>query len=147
MVWNIILSILMAIISYVTTKKGDSKNEGKAMAAAAAAGLGTYWFTTETQWGKDGVAWLNDNIANLDGTTPITADGGGQVVNADGRVVSVGTSRPPTTSNTNAWDVLKGWGAAGTATVIGTSAVAGGMFSKDWVKWALIGVGAYLLLK
>lgn len=147
MVWDIILSILMAIISYVTTKKGDAKNEGKAMAAAAAAGLGTYWFTNETEWGKDSVSWLNKNIANLDGTTPTTTGGGAVKTDADGKVVSANTGTRPGSSNTNAWDVLKGWGATGTATVIGTGAVAGGLLSDNWVKWALIGVGVYILLK
>lgn len=147
MVWNVILSIIMAIISYVTTKKGDSKNEGKAMAAAAAAGLGTYWFTTETEWGQDAVGWLNNNIANLDGTSPVTTRTGSTTVDGDGKVISVGTGGKATVPSTNAWDVLKGWGATGTATVIGTGAVAGGLLSDNWVKWALIGVGVYLIFK
>lgn len=146
MVWNTILSILMAIISYITTKKGNAKNEGKALAAAAAAGLGTYWFTSNTEWGKDGVAWLNEKVANLDGTVPVT-DSTGQVVGSNGSVVKVGADGKPVNPGTNAWDVLKGWGASGTATVIGTGAVAGGLVSSDWVKWALIGGGLLLLLR
>lgn len=132
----------MAIISYCTTKKGNSKNEGKAIAAAAAAGLGSYWFTTETEWGQDAVSWLDDNIVDLSSqeAAPVTVDQNGNLVQAN-------TGLKPGSASTNGWDVLKGWGPTGTAAVVGTGAVTTGLFSDDWIKWAAIAVGVFLLIK
>lgn len=132
----------MAIISYVTTKKGDSKNEGKAIAAAAAAGLGSYWFTTETEWGQDAVSWLDDNIMDLSSqkAAPVTVD-------QDGNLVQANTGLKPGSASTNGWDVLKNWGPTGTAAVVGTGAVTAGLSSDDWIKWAAIAVGVFLLIK
>lgn len=132
----------MAIISYCTTKKGNSKNEGKAIAAAAAAGLGSYWFTTETEWGQDAVSWLDDNIVDLSPreAVPVTVD-------RDGNLVQANTGLKPGSVSTNGWDVLKGWGPTGTAAVVGTGAVTAGLSSNDWVKWAAIAVGVLLLIK
>lgn len=159
--WNLIISLILAIISYVKTKKGNAKNEGKAIAAAAATGLGANYLLTNTEWGKDSVSWLNDNVANLDGetttaapTTTLSPDGKAQgtkttvVTNPDGTKTTTVSPAPATqaaSGGTGLWETLKSWGPTGTATVIGTAGVATGKIDKKWL-WLGGGVIVFLLL-
>lgn len=148
-------SIIMALISFLLTKKktGDTT---KALAAGALVGLGSYYVSHETDWGRA-------NLGSLDGVAPSTAlvDGngnpvlkGGQPVyvpagstvalNPDG-TVKLGASGSPSVIGATA-DVLKSWGGTGTAAVIGTTAVAASSSSlTKYLPWLLAG-GALLLL-
>lgn len=150
MIWNLIISLIMALISYLTTKRGDSRNNGKALAAAAVAGLGTNYLLSNTEWGQDSVAWLNSNIADLDGVVSNSND---SVDPTTGKVTTtttnggVTTTVPSTGKETNLWDTLSNWGATGTATVIGTTAVATDSGLRKYLPWLAIGLVGILILK
>lgn len=143
--WNLIISLVVALISYLTTKKGKSENNGKALAAAAVAGLGTSYLLSNTEWGQDSVSWLNDNVANLDDISADTSNPS-TTVDGDGKVINVGTGTPSGgKTSTSGWDVLKTWGATGTAAVIGTTAVATNSNFSKYLPW-ILGAGALILL-
>lgn len=147
-------SLIMALISFLISKK-SGKSTTQSAAIAAAAGLGTYYVATNTEWGKSTFGAFNDAIAGVTGTgyvdssgktvtgniTPVVDANGNPVYNAQGNpifqqagaLVTLDANGKPVTnadgSITNALitgtaGVLKSWGATGTAAVIGTAAVA-----------------------
>lgn len=137
------LSIFMAILSFLTSLKKNPEKKGQAVAAAALAGLGTYYVTHETDWGKE-------NLGSLDGVVPnVTPAPGDGVTLADGSTAPKSNSSMPTKVNgstTGVWDVIKSWGPAGTAAVIGTAGVATGAFDlKKYLPWIVGGVAAFLI--
>lgn len=74
------LSIIVAIISFLLEKKRNGGNTARAAAVGAIAGLGTYYVSHETEWGRA-------NLGDLDGVvaTPTVVPGGTDVPkNADG---------------------------------------------------------------
>lgn len=138
------LSILMALISFFTTKKKTNGNTAAALGAAALVGAGTYYVTHETDWGSENLGFL-DGVTDSSGATVPTGTGN---VPIDGTVkVPSGTTQPATGGF---WDslsgTLKSWGPTGTALVVGTAGAVTSN-SKSWVWWAAIGLGAYLLVK
>lgn len=145
--WDLIISLIVSLISYLLTKRGKSENNGKALAAAAVAGLGTSYLLDNTSWGQSSISWLNSNIANLDGvatsgTTPsATTNSAGQVVVGPSASGSTSTGK----GSTSIWDTLNSWGPTGTAAVIGTTTVATNSNFSKWLPW-IIGGGALILL-
>lgn len=150
------LSIIMAILSYLLSMKDDPEKKSRAVAAAALAGLGTYYVSHETEWGRE-------TLGDLDGVPTVNevATAATAVTGADGQPVTVkdktGATVPvkvptvsPTTnpsSTTSGWDVLQSWGAAGTAAVVGTAAVATSSGASKWLPWLAGGAILLLLLK
>lgn len=123
-----ILAIVAALIGYFTSKKSGA-NDGTAAAVGLAAGAGTYWTATQTDWGKAGVEKIEGWFTHPDGTkTP-----GNLIKGEDGKYRDSITGKIVETTG----DVLQSWGPAGTAGVLATSR---GVFSGDW-KWILIGGG------
>lgn len=140
------LTILMALISYFTTKKKTNGNTAAALGAAALVGAGTYYVTHETEWGSENLGFL-DGVTDSTGAT--VTDGTGNVPSSGGTSVKVPTSTTqPATGGF--WDslsgTLKSWGPTGTALVIGTAGAATSN-SKSWVWWAVVGAGALLILR
>lgn len=151
------VSIIMALISFFITKN-KTGSTSKALAAGAIAGIGTYYVTHETDWGKA-------NLGSLDGvvaSTPLVDKNGAAVLdpegnaiklpagttvryNPDGTVIKDTGGFPLIISSTA--DVLKSWGGTGTAAVIGTAAVAGSSKLQKYLPWVLIGGIAILVLK
>jgi len=130
--------LIMAIISYFGAKKSGASNT----TALAAAGLGAaagYYVKNNTTWGADLAGKVNGLFSS--GSTPALGKDNLPLKDAAGNVVM--------TNGTNAFDVLKGWGATGTAAVIGTTAIAAGGTSslQKWLPWIILGVGGYLLIK
>lgn len=133
------LSIIMALLSFFISKKSGASNT-KAAITAGLVGAGTYYVSHETDWGRanlgdlDGVVTDGDNVVIDAGDTPVT--------DADGKPIVTGGNA----GGTSFMDVIRGWGATGTATVIGAGAAAtgSGIFSAKNAPW-LIG-GALLLL-
>lgn len=150
------VSIIMALISFFLTKN-KTGSTSKALAAGAIAGIGTYYVTHETDWGKanlgdlDGVA-TSVPLVDKNGTAVLDPQGNaiklpaGTTVkyNADGTVAKNAGGFPLIVTTTA--DVLKSWGGTGTAAVIGTATVAGSDTLRKYLPWVLIG-GAFLLLK
>lgn len=153
-----IIALITALIGYFGAKKGGASS-AQAAGVAAAAGLGTYYVATETDWGKSIVAdvdaaWVK--LTNQDGSDVIGDDGKpvyappGAVVVRDeaGNLVKDSGGNWFSTATKTIGDVLKDWGASGTALVVGTGAAAsGGAFSNKWLLYGGLAVGAILLLK
>lgn len=141
------LSIIMAIIGLLTSLMKNPEKKGQAVAAAALAGLGTYYVTHETEWGQDTLGAL-DGVVKLP-DTPAPVDGGSSTITLpDGSTTGTTHTSVPSTINgqtSGIWDVLTNWGPTGTAAVIGTTAVATSSSWQKYLPWILIG-GAVLLL-
>lgn len=135
------LTIILALLSFFASKRSGASNT-KAALTAGLVGASSYYVTHETDWGKA-------NLGALDGVVPSGAkpllDGAGQPVTApDGKPIMVDGN----SSQTTIADILKSWGATGTATVIGTTAAAGGgVFSSKNLPWLIAGVGLLIILK
>lgn len=132
------LSILMALITFFTSKKKDGSNTGQAALLGLAAGAGTYYVTHETEWGRDNLGFLDGVVKDKAGSAVISGDSG---ASTGGTVI-----RPPVVSTTtNGWDVLKDWGAAGTtgAVLAGT----GTLKNDKWLLWGGVALLAILLLR
>lgn len=84
------LTIIMALISFFATKKATGGDNTRALAAAGIAGLGTYYVSHETEWGKstlgqfDGVVTTPTVGPVIGSATPLNADGTAATKNADG---------------------------------------------------------------
>lgn len=174
------LSIIMALITFFTAQKKKGANAARSAAIAGLAGLGTYYVSHETEWGRatlgalDGVittpsisAGGTDVPQNADGTPGTrNADGSYTVVGPNGQIVTVrpgtvggtingapaitngGVTVPSTAGGFNGstaglWSTLQSWGPTGTATVIGTTAVATDSSLRKYLPWA---AGAVVLL-
>lgn len=140
------VSIIMALLAFFVSGGQKKENRAKALVAAGAVGLGTYYATHETDW-------LPRSITELDGvmppiTTPIIVDEAtGRPVTVDGSQVRPTVMPLPSgaTSSSGVWDTLKSWGAAGTAAVVGvgTGAVSGNKI----LLFGGLALAALLLLK
>lgn len=150
------LSIFMAILSFFLTKK-KTGSTATALAAGALAGVGTYYVTHETDWGKTNLGSLDNVTAatpllNADGSPVLDAQGNAITIpagstvekNPDGTVKVVG-GVPSVTNGVT--DVLKSWGATGTAAVIGTTAVATSDSFSKYLPWILGGAALLLLTR
>lgn len=136
------LSIIIAIISFLTAKKNGA-SDASALAVGALAGGASYYVTHETEWGTA-------NLGQFDGVvSPVGAATTKKVIDANGVettvVVPVPTNQATNDGQSGLWSTLKAWGPTGTAGVIATgAAVASGDFSK-YLPIALA-IGAVLLL-
>lgn len=133
------LSIIMALLSFFTAKRGGASNT-KAALAAGLVGAGTYYVTHETDWGKANLGQFDGVITP--GDVPVLDSNGQPVTDSQGNTLTTGGNA----GGTSIGDVLKGWGATGTAAVIGAGAAAtgSGIFASKNLPW-LIGGGALLL--
>lgn len=157
------LSIIMAIISFLASLKKDKSNVGQAALVGAAAGLGTYYVSHETEWGKTNLGALDGVVVPIVDTNgaveaPASDDNGGALTTVTnipgvtgGSVTKDGVTKPGsvivpvgggTTSTGSLWTAAKdnllpiGAGlAAGTA-------LSSGDDSSKWIVWG----GAALLL-
>jgi len=133
------LTIIMMLLSFFTSKKSGASNT-KALLTAGVVGAASYGVTHYTDWGKANLGDLDGYIAPGVGT-PLLGPDGNPVI--DG-VVPIPTSttadgiKNPSTSGV--FDVLKSWGATGTAAVIGTTAMSTGSFGGiSTSTWLAIG--------
>lgn len=138
------LSILMALLTFFGSKKSGASNTQAAIAAGLV-GAGTYYVSHETDWGKS-------NLGSLDGVASATA-GAATVKNADGTDKigpnGVALTTPVSSSGvgSSVADVLKSWGGAGTATVLGAGAVATSSNLQKYIPWVLGAGLLFLVLK
>lgn len=158
------LSILLALIAFFTEKKRNGGDNTRAALAAGIVGAGSYYVTHETEWGKENLGFLDGVEAstvtdlagppvtktNADGTLTSTypngtvrttaADGTVKYVDAAGKTLATGTASAVT-------DVLKSWGPAGTAGVIGVTAAATSGNTKKYLLWGGLALVAFLILR
>lgn len=151
------VAIITALLSYLAAKKSGAST-GTAAAVAAAAGAGAYYVATETDWGKSffddntgGPAWVlakdanGNTVKDAQGRDVYVPEGETVTTDADGKVKVSADGSWFTKTLASTTDLLKSWGAAGTATVIGTTALATDSSLSKYLPWAL-GIGAVLLL-
>lgn len=131
------LSIILALISFFTAKKSGASNT-QALLTAGLVGGGTYWAQNNTEWGAGTLGQLNAAITEQLGPVPFMSD------DVTDGAVAVDAAGNPLKRSTNIMDVLRSWGASGTAAVIGTTAVATGGLEK-FLPF-IIGGAALLLL-
>lgn len=139
------LTILASLLSYFLTYRATDGDKGKAAAAALVGGMGAAYAVTNTEWGSNAASSFNGALGiSTDPLLTAKANDAVTVAQAGGAKTSVNT--PP--SGTTAWDVLKSWGASGTAMVAGTAATGVGLATGgiSLTTILLIG-GAFLLLK
>lgn len=127
MPWLTLLSILL---SYFASRASGASATKSAITAGLVGGA-TYYTTHETEWGRANLGSL-DGLGTV-GTTAVTGVNGAAILGTDGQ--------PLKTVVNGTADVLKSWGATGTAAVVATGAAAGaGLFSSDKLP-LLIGLG------
>lgn len=156
-----ILAIVAALISYFGAKKAGA-SDATAAAVGLAAGAGTYYVATQTDWGKalvsdiDG-AWTDlvgrdgDPILDADGKAVTAPEGAVPVYNEDGTLAKDPDGNPLYTIGgkliSTVGDVLKDWGPIGTAAVVGTANGTVESIADKYGVWILVGLGAFLLLR
>lgn len=133
--------LLISLLTYLLSPRDTKAQQRNALLAAAGAGVGSYYVGTQTDWGRDIVADIDGFVFGDSATKRVNPDG--TVVDATGKVINV----PGSSGSTNGWDVLKGWGATGTAAVIGTTALATSSSLKKWLPWIAGGIGLVFLLR
>lgn len=153
---EVIIPIILALISYFTSKKAGASS-AQAGLVAAGVGVGSYYVATQTDWGK---SFFSDADAKM---IPLM-EGGVAVKDKDGNPVMVpegsttkrdGDKLSVTSPSGSVWTstldsvggVLKSWGGTGTAAVIGAGAIATNSSLKKWLPWLLIGGVAIMVLK
>lgn len=151
------VTIILALIQFFASYKGKKENLGKAALSAAAVGAGTYYLTHNTDI-------LPDSVRKLDGWTPETlpnatavndgtataaqmeeynsakanAEAAGATYNQQGVLQSLVTTTG---------QVLTSWGAAGTAGVVGTTALATSSSLQKYLPWIIGGLAVVLIMK
>lgn len=151
-----IIAIVMAIISFFSSKKAGA-SDGEAALVAAGVGAGTYYVSTETEWGRGVIDSIESWVGVSDDKGPLVNNDGEPVrVPKGAEIVKDATGAPARDANGNVmWKLvdttgktLQSWGGVGTAAVIGAGALAAdddGL--PSWVVPVGIGAAAFLLLK
>lgn len=151
------ISIIIGLITaFIAKKKGASTAE--AALAGAALGAGTYYVTTETDWGKSLIGnvdkpWVQATSANgtpmvgPDGKPVMIPPGSVPLLDATGNIVKDAAGNWWTTAVGGVKDVLTSWGPAGTAGVVGTVAVATNSGLKKYLPLAALALGLFLLVR
>lgn len=151
-----IVSIVVALIGFFSAKKAGATS-AQAGLVAAAAGAGSYYVATQTDWGK---SFFGDADKKM---IPLMKDGvevkdsnGNKVMVPEGSTVAVdGNNMTVTSPSGDVWKstldaaggVLKSWGGTGTAAVIGAGAVASSSSLQKYLPWVIGGVVAFMVLK
>lgn len=146
------LSIIMAIVTFLLSLKKDKSNIGQAAVIGAAAGLGTYYVSHETDWGKENLLQYDGGVdpSEIEATTNNIANT--ETPDADGTPSSkVPSVRAPSTGSTagatgSIWRPIKNnmLPIAGGA-VIGATAASADI--PKWVPLVAGGVLIYLILR
>lgn len=147
---EVIIALIMALVSFFGSKKAGA-SDGEAAAIAGAAGLGTYYVSTETEWGKSMVddieSWIGVTdsegapVLNGDGQPATVPEGAEVIRNEDGSVAKDENGNVLWKLVDSTGKVLTSWGPVGTAGVIGATSVA---TSDDDSTWLWIGAAALL---
>lgn len=131
------LSIFMFVISFLY-QKSQGKSTAAAALTGAAVGLGTYYLADPAN---------PDNLFGIGVDSSATSGTGTQVTVPGTATTSSTVADVMGKTVTTTGEVLKDWGATGTAAVIGTTAIATSDTLKKWLPWILVGGGLILLTK
>lgn len=152
----IIAAVIIALISYFTSKKAGASS-AQAGAIAAGAGLGSYYVATQTDWGKSFFSDADAKMVPLmNEGQPVLDSKGNKVMVPEGSTVSKnGNNLTVTSPSGSVWTsaldaaggVLKSWGGTGTAAVIGAGALASSSSLQKYIPWALGAVALLMVLR
>lgn len=137
------LTIIMALLGFLSSMKASNGNTARSLAVGALAGGATYYTTHEIEWGKENLGFLDGAV---DASGVAVAPGEGNVPSdptSTTKVPEIGAGKAGFWANTG--EVLKSWGPTGTAMVVGAAGVASG--STNWLLWGGIALGAFLIFK
>lgn len=123
------ISLLIALLTYLMSPKGTDSQKRQALVRAGLAGGAAYAATEYTDWGRD----ISNRFDGAIGVKPGGSTDSDKVVN---------TGQKPTTGS--GLGSIGNWVTPAIAAV-GTGAVASSI--PQWVIWAGLGLGAYLILK
>lgn len=150
-----IIALIMALVSFFGAKKAGA-SDGEAAAIAGAAGLGTYYVGTQTEWGRDMISdiesWVGvtdssgDPVLNGDGQPAKVPEGAEIMRNEDGSVAKDANGNVMWKLVDSAGKVLTSWGPVGTAGVIGAAGVATDTIDEKWL-WIGAALAAIVILK
>lgn len=157
----------MALVAFFLQKKNGASTS-KALLGAAVAGAGTYYVATETDWGRANLgaidktvdSWFNpetgETITEQSEVTPLLDAEGKQQYDSKGNALYQRPSKPATQKEDGSWvntlirgtaGTLQSWGGAGTAAVVGTTAVATSSSLQKYLPWIIGGAAIILLAK
>lgn len=152
-----IIALITTLVSFFASKKSGA-SDGEAALIAAGVGAGTYYVGTQTEWGKGIIDDIENWVGVKDGTgKPVLNNDGSEVKMPKGATIVTdenGVPRKDPQGNvmwelvSSTGEVLKSWGPTGTATVIGTGALASS--ADDLPSWLLpagLGLAVFALLK
>lgn len=115
------LSIIMALVTFLTAQRKKGANTARSAAIAGLAGLGTYYVSHETEWGQTTLGALDGVIT----TPPVTAGGTDVPQNADGTPGTRNADGSYTVVGPNGENVVVRPGSVG-GTINGAPAIANG---------------------
>lgn len=133
--------LLISLLTYLLSPRDTKAQQRQALLNGALAGAGSYYIGTQTDWGRDIVADIDGAVFGNSSGKKVNPDG--TIVDATGKIINV----PGAGDSTNGWDVLKTWGATGTATVIGTTALATSGTLQKYLPWAIFAFAVYALAR
>lgn len=141
------LSIVMAIISYFTTRASGSDKKTAALAAIAG-GVGTAYAVSSTEWGKNAASSF-DSTLGLSNDPLVTSAAEKQAADA----LVPGAPKVDTTNpvvGATAWDSIKAFAASGSGLLLagaaGAAAGSSGLLEKA-IPWVAGGLLVYFVLK
>lgn len=161
------VALIMALISFLGAKKNGASTS-KALLGAAVVGAGTYYVATETDWGKSTLgaldskidSWVNpvtgEAVTDQSKLKPLLDAEGNQVFDANGKPLYESTSKKAVQNPDGSWanaliggvsGTLQSWGGAGTAAVIGTTALATSGDLKKYIPLALAAAAVVIVMK
>lgn len=143
--FTLIVPIIMALLSFFATKKATGSTS-KAALAAGLAGTAT-WYATKPDVPADGNS-SGDLIVGP--PAPATDATGKPILDANGKPVFINGGGSYGTIDRmidTTGRVLSSWGATGTATVVGTTAIATSSKKKKYLPWALGGLALVFIMK
>lgn len=130
------LTIIITLLSFFASKKSGNST-GQSLAIAGLAGSATYFTARETEWGRENLGQLDGVLSSA--TDPATFVGPPETLNlGSGYSSTTGANTSAAAGilgtvkslGNNTADVLTGWGASGTATVVGTAGVVSALTSS-----------------
>lgn len=128
----------MALVTFFLSGGQKKENRTRALLAAGLVGAGTYYVSHETEWGQR-------TLGEFDGVTGVLPNSVEPVTDATGTPVTVGGAPVRVGTGTGVLDVLRDWGPAGTAAVVGTAGVVGS--GNKWLLYGGMALAVIFLLK
>lgn len=149
-----IIALITAIVGYFASKKAGA-SDSQAALVGAAAGVGTYYVGTNTEWGKNAVSKITSWVTPSHNGSPLEDSSGNPARIPNGAEVILDDTGEPVRNpdGSIAWklvdaagNVLTSWGPTGTAGVIGAAGLLGTIKSNP-LPWIVGAVAVIAILR